>query len=1419
MFTSVFNSKRKTPKVHKKFSTIANIRRAQSPPSPASFASPEIVEINEKGPVDSQDHGPSASFDHSISSPQIQLDLDTDSLSDWLPPSISATSEKLTPPRRNVSLPYKAKALPDAPSTSRAHSSPEVPIRDQSELREPNRPFLDASIHGSLEVNEATVISSTRKPTPSPIKIPNYFTSSKIRVQRSAEEGNDVTSGEIPPPLPTKSSRPSSPSSSVTDDMSSAVSGTSLARALVVNSFILSSESRASKYKSGGGRQDSATLPRGEHPLINSPYTRERGASSGSPGSARSSSVPPVPRLPSRAELGLSMDSTGLHRRNSVEVVLDSADRESFDPAPQLRRPKSAGRLRREQSMNMPPISPISEAPSPAPSTSDAHMLTSQMNSSASSHSLINSVAPRRSLEGSASSSSLATTDGTIGGHSRAVTEPSSVGRPGTGSSSKSKESTRKGGSLAPNAAMPGTMRSSGAFALTNGRLAISRTISETGTPRSGPPTRPSVLLPIGERPASVVIAVSPQPPGAVPTPTSSLFAPPHLIAETPTDSPDLLDNFPLQIAPQRMTGPPPPLSLGRRSEDSSSTTPQYSSSGESMPSANDHRQTFPETPNAFSPLWTSTFQSPHSASSRVSVDRSSSRGRGVLEIMRMARGMSGSVYSKPGTTRASRMPPTPPPSGDSSASQPGSPMVPLADPSGSPATKRLTAIEEQVMSRAISTYSTVPEPPTSAAPYNTTFSEAQNSVDATSSVRGRDRSGSSAASLTRDRSISQDQGQGLGLTNGCTTTTSTGASTSGMSAAEQAKAAEASSSHRLRSVTNPDEPLVSPPPSYAPSFEPPPHTPPAASRSDAGDSSEPSRRSSSRFSGHLQVSSSSPSSIPQKRSLSPFPSPPNSSSTPSSPSPRPGPNRSRIDAHASSISVENPPPPYVENLRSASPPAAAASAAVPRITTNVPPPLLGPAPPARMSTPDLHLHITPSTARSGFGTPDGTPSKRTTRIRPPLPAGPRKPSYSAAAARMRAGSVSSTNTVGPSSSNPRVMSMMSHAAPKFQTSRVPFRGLTMEAAQWTLTSQQLQHIVSTAIRQSADASAIRILPTDVFDGDVPDEIARLEGLTAELKLKYKLNVRKRNTLLANANRVAESAEVGEHGAAATLGRMMDELSDVTEILDQTSEELYTATDQLAQLVHLRDVHQRSALAMALRKLNSSFLKQVGEGQRLREQVAMLEAERDEAWREAQEVAQEFDDFTDRIVSDSLPTSSGSGKDKHREKDKGKDSTSSSRRSSRVMVARRNSQRASKAGLRSMYRRSQRSSTSSSYRFSGVASPGVWGGPGDGEDIPPVPPIPWRHDLAIPLSADFPTSSMDSPSSDLRAMDQAQKELCEMLGISVDELKNHSGPSRRQSMSALPAVRSPVSAGPTRRNSDVVTPNHQKTFKMMSKEI
>ena len=144
MFTSVFSPKRKqtTSTKQKKFSTI--VRRTQSPPSPASFVSPEIVEINEKGPFGAalpDPQGPSTSFDHSAAtSPQIELEFDNDdSLSEWYPPNLmTLASENITPPKRNVSLPNGGRAGPDGPSVSgyKARASPEASVKEVRELRE-----------------------------------------------------------------------------------------------------------------------------------------------------------------------------------------------------------------------------------------------------------------------------------------------------------------------------------------------------------------------------------------------------------------------------------------------------------------------------------------------------------------------------------------------------------------------------------------------------------------------------------------------------------------------------------------------------------------------------------------------------------------------------------------------------------------------------------------------------------------------------------------------------------------------------------------------------------------------------------------------------------------------------------------------------------------------------------------------------------------------------------------------------------------------------------------------------------------------------------------------------------------------------------------------------------------------------------
>ena len=121
----------------------------------------------------------------------------------------------------------------------------------------------------------------------------------------------------------TSQSGTTNPSSAVSlNDDSSAISGTTLARALIANSFILSNDNRRNRYRSGNTlpRQDSATLPgANDTGLLISPYWRDRRISGGgivhSPESGIDSRVPPVPPLPP------SLSSTLSHTRHlSTEV-------------------------------------------------------------------------------------------------------------------------------------------------------------------------------------------------------------------------------------------------------------------------------------------------------------------------------------------------------------------------------------------------------------------------------------------------------------------------------------------------------------------------------------------------------------------------------------------------------------------------------------------------------------------------------------------------------------------------------------------------------------------------------------------------------------------------------------------------------------------------------------------------------------------------------------------------------------------------------------------------------------------------------------------------------------------------------------------------------------------------------------------
>jgi hypothetical protein len=187
-----------------------------------------------------------------------------------------------------------------------------------------------------------------------------------------------------------------------------------------------------------------------------------------------------------------------------------------------------------------------------------------------------------------------------------------------------------------------------------------------------------------------------------------------------------------------------------------------------------------------------------------------------------------------------------------------------------------------------------------------------------------------------------------------------------------------------------------------------------------------------------------------------------------------------------------------------------------------------------------------------------------------------------------------------------------------------------------------------------------------------------------------------------------------------TAARTVEELSEVSIALDRLTDELHTIVEQLGQLKSLRDVHSASALAMALRKVNSTFLKQVAESQKLREQIDSMEAERDEAWKQAEDVAQDFDNLSDQVLESRGEPVEGMSALR-----------SSSRRSARVSAVRKSSIRQSKAGLRSVSKcRSQRSSVSSS----GTRTSLMMSMSATSDDIPPVPPLPLHTPLGIVTS-------------------------------------------------------------------------------------
>jgi len=345
----------------------------------------------------------------------------------------------------------------------------------------------------------------------------------------------------------------------------------------------------------------------------------------------------------------------------------------------------------------------------------------------------------------------------------------------------------------------------------------------------------------------------------------------------------------------------------------------------------------------------------------------------------------------------------------------------------------------------------------------------------------------------------------------------------------------------------------------------------------------------------------------------------------------------------------------------------------------------------------------------------------------------------------------------------------------------------------------------------SGKSSSIRLLSQQAAFVEVPDELERLNELLHELKVQYRLQVRKRDVLLRAIYAYAESPEF----SLIAHRSKVQELHETVVNLDRIAEELYCVRDQAAQLSRMLAVHSGSALAVALRKLNASFLKQNAELHTLKDHVYGLETDRDEAWTQAQQAVEDLDDLnaTLRAQDISPPVT-----------------RASSRRSSRVIASRKSYLHMSRAGLSLSRRTSLAASQVGSVRSSCCTS-AVYYAPSPTCDpvppVPPVPPIPRRppslnciipYDLRSPNSGKHSTAfhfthseclapgliertrvffgfiiaSMSdlSTSSARRALTRAEADLYGYLGIDDPELMPP--PPRRSSIAASPSTMSPI---------------------------
>ncbi|KAJ3743761.1 hypothetical protein DFH05DRAFT_1497558 [Lentinula detonsa] len=246
-------------------------------------------------------------------------------------------------------------------------------------------------------------------------------------------------------------------------------------------------------------------------------------------------------------------------------------------------------------------------------------------------------------------------------------------------------------------------------------------------------------------------------------------------------------------------------------------------------------------------------------------------------------------------------------------------------------------------------------------------------------------------------------------------------------------------------------------------------------------------------------------------------------------------------------------------------------------------------------------------------------------------------PSLSSRSSFVHSSTPSTRSSLAPSSPAPssvRVVSMppatlVSAPQVKFESAQVEWKGLPLDGALWTLDSQELQTIVSRAIRSSAQESFIRLLPLKQLDEALPAELERLNFQKASIQSRYRFHVQRRTMLLQAL--VSWTTTTEKDGGIDLVSKLATQLSDTTVACDKLTQELVSIADQINQVTKLIENHWASALAIALRKLNGSYGKRTAELIEARTKLNQLQQELNEAWSEAEKLAEEMDGLTQEL--------------------------------------------------------------------------------------------------------------------------------------------------------------------------------------------